>query len=190
MGEENAGAENIWIIDPLDGTLNFSKGIPLYCILIAHVNKGVVDRGVIYDPVHGDMLSAKKGMGAFLNGKRIYCSEPQLISSSVGVVNAESDKEHLSVYELLRRSSENNKCWLTNYLSLGISESFVASGKKDWIMSFRVGKVWDYAAGTIVMAEAGCKVTNLKGEPWSLQDDSLVAANPVLHKKLLNAIKV
>lgn len=191
MGEDNPNAESIWIIDPLDGTLNFSKGIPIYCILIAHANKGVVDCGVICDPVHDEMYFASKGKGAFLNGVKILCSEADSIEESVGCIGGTINNVNLDILNKFRKSTENSLIRLTSLYSIGICTAQVSSGKKDWYLSASgSGSVWDYAAGTVILAESGCRVTNIRGEQWKLFDKGLLAANPKLHKKLLDAIKM
>ena len=83
-GESNIEAEHVWIIDPLDGTLNFSKSIPAYTVLIARARKGVVELAVIYDPIHDELCFAERGEGAYLNGVRIECSQMKNLNETVG----------------------------------------------------------------------------------------------------------
>lgn len=187
-GEFNIDAESVWIIDPLDGTLNFSKGIPLYCVLIAHSKNGVIDCGVIYDPVHDDLLFASKGKGAYLNGEKILCSETESLELSVGCANSSGTKRNIDLLGKLSASTEKQKIYFTSLFSIGICAAQVASGKRDWFISLGAS-VWDYAAGSIILEESGCIVTNIHGEIWKTSDKSMIAANPVLHGKILDVIK-
>lgn len=188
-GKHNPSASSAWIIDPLDGTLNFSKGIPIYCVLIAHSYKGSIDAGVIYDPVHDDLYFASEGKGAYLNGKKIKCSEPDSLSETVGCVNSTGTEKSINILSQIRKRSEKELIHFSSLLSIGIHAAHVASGERDWFLSPGNASVWDYAACSIILSESGCTLTNIKGEPWKLSDDNMLAANPVLHRKLLTAIK-
>lgn len=190
-GGHKSDAQSLWIIDPLDGTLNFSKGIPLYCVLIAHTENGVVDYGVIYDPVHDELLFAQHGKGAFLNGVKIICSTTDSLENSIGCVSNTGSEKCLKLLAKIRSNVGNKILYISSLLSIGINSAQAAAGRKDWFMSPGDGSVWDYAAGSVILSEAGCTVTDIKGKPWKIGDDSLslLAANPVLHEKLLDVIR-
>lgn len=184
----NPNSESRWIIDPLDGTLNFSKGIAVYCILIAHAFNNKIDHGVIYDPIHDDIYFGSFGKGAFLNNKKIKYSGKTSIDDTVGLINSRIDESSINVINKLHAKPLNNKITLMSINCLGLSAAQVAAGKRDWFISTGAGGDWDYAAGKIILEEAGCTVTNIYGKPWQLGNKTMIAANPALHKKLLNSI--
>jgi myo-inositol-1(or 4)-monophosphatase len=176
-------AGRVWIIDPLDGTLNFSKGISTYAILIAFAKKGEVKLAVVYDPVHDDMYFAKYGRGAYLNKIKITCSQEREVGATTGCASSYFDEKEARILNSIRRSTDRKYFYLTCLLSIGICAAQTASGKRDWLFSLK-GEIWDYAAPSLILKEAGCKVTNIKGKPWKLNDQTMLAANPTLHHKL------
>lgn len=186
--EYNLTAENIWIVDPLDGTLNFSKGIPIYCILIARAKAGKVNLAVIYDPIHDEMLFAKRGEGAYVNGQKISCSMGNSLEDTAGCVNSGYGKNKFEQLNKMIMSTPKNKIYVMSLFSLGMSAVQVATGRRDWYMTTG-GSLWDHAAPSLILEESGCKVTNIKGEPWTFSDETMLAANPVLHEKILTIIK-
>lgn len=185
----NPNVHSSWIIDPLDGTLNFSRGIPVYCILIAHATNNQIDYGVVFDPVHDDLYYAARNKGAYLNNKLIKTSPKKTIENTVGLINSRIDKSNLHVIKKLNSKPLINKITLMSINCLGLSAVQVAAGKRDWFISTGAGGDWDYAAGKIILEESGCKVTNIENRPWELGDKTMVSANPYLHKKLISAIK-
>jgi myo-inositol-1(or 4)-monophosphatase len=187
-GEHQSSAEYVWVIDPIDGTSNFAKGIPLYAVIIALIHKGKVELGVIYDPVHQNLYFAQRKAGAFLNGKRIKCSNQRTLANSFGDFSNRFSSDRIAVMKNIMRLSNNERVHARSFFSIAVSSFLVASGKEDWLYSAG-GYIWDYAAPNLILSEAGCKVTNLKGEKWKLTDNNVVAANPVLHKQLIKAFK-
>ncbi|MDE1940699.1 MAG: inositol monophosphatase [Patescibacteria group bacterium] len=187
-GEDNSEAERIWIIDPLDGTLNFSKGIPMYSVMIARARKGIVELAAIYDPVHDDLYMAEKGKGAYLNGERAHCSEATELHASVGGFNVSYRQRNVEVLKKLLAASPQEKIYSVAYYAIGTIAAHVSAGKRDWMLSYGA-QVWDYAAPSLLLAESGCKVTTDDGQEWTLKDKVMLAANPKLHAKLLKALK-
>lgn len=188
QGEYNSSAENVWIADPLDGTLNFSKGIPIYCILIARASAGKVNLAVIYDPIHDEMLFSKKGEGAYANGKKISCSMADSVENTAGCANSGFDEKRVDILSKLVNSTPKKKIYVMSLFCQGMSALQVATGRRDWHIT-TAGSLWDHAAPSLILEESGCKVTNIKGEPWSFSDSTMLAANPVLHEKILAVIK-
>jgi myo-inositol-1(or 4)-monophosphatase len=186
-GEHQANAKYIWTVDPVDGTLNFSRGIADYGVLISLIVKGKLELAVIYQPVYKDLYFAKKNHGAYLNGKKIKCSNIKLIENSFGMISSVFDKNRVKVIEKIIKVSPSQKFHARTTSSIAISAGFLASGKLDWYASSG-GKLWDYAPVILMLQEAGCKATNLQGTAWQLTDRSIIAANPVLHKKLNKAL--
>jgi myo-inositol-1(or 4)-monophosphatase len=186
-GEENINAKYVWIIDPIDGTLNFSRGIPLYMVMIALMVDNVVTMSVLYDPVHKELYFARKNKGAFLNGKRIHCSSEKTLKDTVGSMNSRLDEVLVKRVTKFINKLPDRKLRARGLFSMGIIAAYQSTGRQDWIVT-QGGKFWDYAPTVLILQESGCKVTDLMGQPWQRASDSLVVANPILHKQLIKAL--
>ncbi|HYD03743.1 MAG TPA: inositol monophosphatase [Alphaproteobacteria bacterium] len=186
-GEHVVGKGYTWVIDPLDGTKNFSLTTPLFGVFIALVYNGEVIVGGCYLPVMKELFYAQKGIGLTLNGKRVYCSN--------------EDLEHSYGAGSIKWSTVNSKLWIkfANYAnketfyiaalgSAALSASYTACGRRDWYVSSAKGGVWDFAVSALMLKEAGCKISKLDGSEWKFGDVEMVAANPVLHRKLISII--
>ena len=188
LGEEKTKAEFIWIIDPLDGTRNFATQTPIWCTMVALLKRKQIILSAVYDPIHNEFFYAKKGKGAYLNNKRIRCSRKKDLNYSYGDItvfnNAKVNKLRRPLLELSKKISFHT----SSTGSFGISSTTVASGRRDWMVRGVGPKIWDFAPNTLILAESGCKVTNLKGAPWQISHKDMLAANPVLHKKLLKVV--
>ena len=183
-GEYQSGAEYCWIIDPLDGTRNFLTRTPMFAVMIGLARNGKIELATIYNPCTDELFFAKKGKGVFLNEKRVYCSQQKTWKNSWGIVSVNmSGKNPINLLKLLKYSKKE-KFWISAFGSAGVSVMYQADGRRDWRAS-RGGGLWDYAAASLILMEAGCKVTNFKGEPWSIKDREILSANKYLHAKLL-----
>lgn len=177
-------AEYIWYIDPLDGTRNFASNVPLFGINMGLARNSKLILGAIYLPSTKEFCFAKKNCGVYLNDKRIRCSNQSEWELSYGIVSTHSYKlKYKKFFSGLAKIS-SGKAWINAIASPAVSAVFMADGRRDWYAS-RGNKVWDYAAPSIIMQEAGCVVTNPKGSPWKLGDDSIVVANKSLHPEFL-----
>ena len=178
------GAEYCWIIDPLDGTRNFLTRTPMFAVMIGLARNGKMELATIYNPCTDELFFAKKGSGTFLNDKKVSCSEHKTWKNSWGLASVNmTEKNAANLYKLLKYS-EKEKFWMSALGSAGVSVMYQADGRRDWRAS-QGGGLWDYAAASLILTEAGCKVTNFKGEPWSLKDREILSANKYLHSKLL-----
>jgi myo-inositol-1(or 4)-monophosphatase len=183
-------SEYVWIVDPLDGSLNFVAKIPFFCTMLAFAKGNDVLLAAIYDPIHGDLCFAKKGGGAFLNNKRIHCSYTKHWRQSLGVGTGMMDpkKSAPQAMQLLMASALRTPFVMSIFGSIGISMMSVASGERDWAFSLS-GGLWDYAPVSLILQEAGCLVSNRQGNPWKLGDQGMIAGNQHLQPKLLRLIK-
>ena len=189
-GKEKDGAEHVWIIDPIDGTLNYSKGIPFYAVLIARKTNGLTDLACVYDPVHNEMYFAKRGAGAYLNGKRIHCSTQWTVDNSCGLVSDRLTPSKINLLTRFYQKAPDARIHMGSIHCAGISGVYVADGRKDWNITTGHGHVWDYAAPFLIAEEAGCKVTDFSGKPWNFRDGTqIVIANPILHTQLLEVVR-
>ncbi len=185
-GESNTSAEYIWIIDPLDGTLNFSKGIPAYTVLIARARAGIIELAVIYDPIHDELCFAKKGEGTYLNGNKIICSQMKSLDDTVGCSSGTLRLKDMSRLENMINATSTSKISSTSFYGIGTNALYVATGRRDWYL-VTGGALWDHVAPSLILEESGCKISTTEGKPWTFADKTMLAANPTLHAFILNA---
>ena len=185
-GEFNKDAEYVWIIDPIDGTLNFSNSIPMFGVMICLTRKGNVILSAVNLPATGELFFAKAGKGAYVNGKRIRCSQLKSLHNSSGcstVATGKNGKREERFVKNILKLGARQEIHLGSFGSCA-NECYVAAGRKDWTVSL-AGKIWDFAPTYLILKEAGCKVTDTRGRPWKLGINEMVAANPTLHKEVL-----
>lgn len=187
LGYYNVNKDFVWIVDPIDGTINFAKGIPLFVVLIALAKKGKIILSSIYDPVHKELFFAKKDRGSFLNNKKIKCSNHKFITQSIGMLSDRVNTQKIKILSELNKLNKGENFSINMFSSIGVSAVCVASGRSDWAISVG-GKVWDYAAPALLAEEAGCKVTNCQGRPWGLNDRNIIMSNKNLYPTLLNIV--
>jgi len=191
VAEEGGGHESAseyrWFIDPLDGTTNFAHSFPMFCISMGLERAGELVAGVVYDPIRGELFTAERGAGAFLNHHRIHVSGTPRVSDSLASTGFPSRKRHHNInihfyYQLAMASHGVRRTG-----SAALDLAFVAAGRLDFFWEFGL-KPWDMAAGVLLVAEAGGRVTDMKGTPLSVTaSDHLLADNATLHKEILAA---
>lgn len=189
---ETAGdaADYQWIIDPIDGTRNFIHGFPYFCISIAVKYKNKIEHGVIYDPVHQELFTATRGKGAHLNDRRIRVSpRKHLEDCLLGTGFAYKHSGESSHIPSLILQSFLPTCGdIRRAGAAALDLAYVACGRLDgfWEMGLRV---WDVAAGVLLIKEAGGIVCDLQGGEDYLKNGNVVAANPIIIRQLLKLIK-
>ena len=186
-GEDIKKSQYCWIIDPLDGTLNFASGVPLFGTMIGLAHKGKVMLGAIYFPLTKELLFAKNGQGAYLNGKRITCSVQKKWEESYGILNSLLSKNETYASKLFKHNTEKH-CYVGSYGSAAINALYVSTGRRDWVY-FNNSKIWDKVAPSIIFKEAGCKVSTIDGAPWNVKDGDMLVSNKYLHSKFLSVIQ-
>jgi fructose-1,6-bisphosphatase/inositol monophosphatase family enzyme len=186
--DENINNEYVWIIDPIDGTLNYSRGIPLYGVFIALAKNKEIIMGASYLPAFKELYFAQKGKGAFLNGRRVKCGNTKTIVESYGMIGSVWRKGRDKLTNNILSLIGDKTAWIGSLGSAAVNAGHVSCGKKDWTI-MRGGGIWDYAAAVILLREAGCKVTKYDGSEWKFGDKEIVAANPILHKEVLRITK-
>lgn len=191
LGEEGYGDQIegksgvIWIIDPIDGTTNFIHQQANFAISIGIYENGVGKLGLIYDVERNNLYTARQGEGAYLNEKKLPRLENVTLSEAVVGVNAtwagpNRRINHENVQQIIRKSRGTR-----SYGSAAIELAYVASGKLDAYMTLRLSP-WDFAAGLILLKEVGGIVSRTDGEPVKLlEQNSILAAKPGLHKEIL-----
>jgi myo-inositol-1(or 4)-monophosphatase len=173
-----------WIIDPIDGTVNFANGIPLCCVSIGLEYKGEMFMGAVYNPIIDEFYFAEKNKGATLNGSRISVSHKTEVSVSclvTGFPYTYLDKPNgpLQVFsKLIKKGIPVRRLG-----SAAIDLCWVAAGRFDGFYEHEL-HAWDSAAGFLIVEEAGGKVTNLKGEIYSPFHHGIIATNGKIHDEL------
>ena len=177
-----------WIIDPLDGTTNFIHGFPVYCVSIALAFKGKVEQAVIYDPSRNDLFTSTRGRGAFMNDRRIRVSkrtrlEQCLISTGFPFRPGDNFKQYLlMMQELMPRTAG-----LRRPGSAALDLAYVAAGFADGF--FETGlSIWDVAAGSLLVTEAGGLVGNFTGEADFMEQRECLAGNPRIYGQLVSIL--
>lgn len=182
------GSEYRWVIDPLDGTVNFAHNIPIFCVSIAMEYKGEVQFGFIFNPITNELFTAQKGKGSYFNNKKINVSNTSDFEKSFLVTGFPYN---------INENPDNCLQHFTDIISYGmpirrlgsaaIDLAYVACGRFDafWEVSLNP---WDVAAGLIIVQEAGGKVTNYQGDDFTLKDKSLIASNNIIHNELIKVV--
>ena len=188
IGEVKMDSSYKWIIDPIDGTVNFANGIPLCCVSIGVEKDGEMIMGAVYNPLMNEFFFAEKNAGAFLNEKKIHVStQNQVLHSCLvtGFPYTYLDMENgpLDVFARLVRKGIP----VRRLGSAAIDLCWVAAGRFDGYYEHKLN-AWDSAAGFLLVEEAGGKVTDFKGNQYSPYQPHLVATNGLIHDELLKWI--
>ncbi len=174
-----------WIIDPLDGTHNFIRGIQTFGTSIALAKEGKVILGVLYIPSTDEMYTAIKGGGARLNNRVISVSSKKLTESTI-IYDSGFRRGEKSMLRSLGKVAKN----VFNVRMSGCTVrglSYIAEGKIDAEIEY-TDRVWDFAAGAIIVEEAGGRATEHNGRKWTLKTTHYLVSNKVIHNQLLNLI--
>ncbi|HSV78458.1 MAG TPA: inositol monophosphatase family protein [Ramlibacter sp.] len=184
-----AGADHVWLIDPLDGTTNFIHGFPVYCVSIALLVKGRVEQAVIYDPTRNDLFTATRGRGAYLNERRIRVSKrTQLKDSLVSTGFPFRPGDNFNVYLRMMADVMQRTAGLRRPGAAALDLAYVAAGYTEGF--FETGlSPWDVAAGSLLVTEAGGLIGNFTGEADFLEQRECVAGNPKIYGQLVAILK-
>ena len=187
VAEEGGGHENVsgfrWYVDPLDGTTNFAHGYPCFAVSIGLAEKDELLVGVVFNPVSGELFSAVKGEGAFLNQKAIHVSAIETLSTSLLATGFPSHK---------RTQNPNiHYYWDFTLRSHGVRRDgsaaldlcSVACGRFDGFWEFGL-KPWDTAAGVLIVREAGGMISDFAGRPYRLGGPEVLASNGRIHSEM------
>ncbi|WP_066371889.1 inositol monophosphatase family protein [Neobacillus fumarioli] len=192
MGEEGLGdqLENldgiVWLIDPIDGTMNFVHQQRNFAISLGVYENGVGKIGLVYDVVHDELYHAIKGHGAFLNDKKIPALHNREVKDSIIALNATWVMENRSIDHHLLIPLARDARGTRSYGSAALELVYIAAGRMDAYISLRLSP-WDVAGGAVIVEELGGIVTNLRGEKLDyLSKDSLLVARPGLHQTILH----
>ena len=179
-GGENKGANKdyVWIIDPLDGTNNFVRGIPHFAVSIALQYKGKTEVAVVYDPIRDELFSALRGKGAKFNDFRMRVSKGNELSETIIATGFPfKAKQHTETYMNIFGELFTQCADLRRAGSAALDLAYVAAGRVDGF--FEIGlKPWDIAAGDLLVREAGGTVTDFTGNPEYMTSGNIIAGSP------------
>lgn len=186
---EGSDSDYQWIIDPLDGTTNFVKGIPHFAVSIALKVKGKLDQAVIFDPIRGELFTASRGKGATLNGFRIRVKQNKELTGAILATGFPfKDKQHMNAYMNMFQALFQKTSDMRRAGSAALDLAYVAAGRVDGF--FEIGlKPWDTAAGELLVIEAGGLVTGFTGGHNHSNSGNIVATSSRLLKEILKDIR-
>lgn len=187
-GESGRG-ELVWYVDPLDGTVNYAHGVPVFCVSIACAWNGQVQLGAVYDPMRDEMFAAERGQGARLNGRVIRVSKATELQKALLVTGFPYDTwtaldNNLKHFGKFARLTQG----VRRLGSAALDACYVAAGRLDgfWELSLRA---WDVAAGALLAEEAGARVSTIKGEAdYMTPPHSILACAPGIYDQMLDIL--
>ena len=178
-----------WLVDPLDGTTNYSHGFPIFCISIALLYKEEIILGLVYEPLLKEMFVAEKKKGAFLNRKRITVSKTEKLDRSLLATGFPYD---------IRTSPFNNLDHFGNFAvsaqavrragAAALDLAYTAAGRFDGFWEFKLNP-WDVAAGILLVEEAGGKVTDFQEKNYDIYRGEMLASNGRIHSQMAQILK-
>ena len=186
---ESGDGDLVWYIDPLDGTVNYAHGVPMFCVSIACAWGGQTRLGVVYDPMRDEMFAAERGHGARLNGRVLKVSSATELQKSLLVTGFPYDTwtakpNNFEFFGRLARMTQG----VRRLGSAALDACYVAAGRFDgfWELSLRA---WDIAAGALMAEEAGARVTTVKGEAdYMIPPHSVIASTPGIYDQMLDVL--
>ena len=187
INKENT--KNRWIIDPIDGTMNFLNGISHFAISIAYEEENEIKCGVIFDPIKNEMFYAEKGNGAFLNNSRIRVSKKNKLKNSLLVTGGPngSSKKRNAIFEEFIEVSNNVNAPIRKFGSAALDIANVACGRFDGYWQWELN-YWDIAAGIIILKEAGGFIDVIKYDEGLPIKRNIIATNSMIHEELSNLV--
>lgn len=192
LGEESGshkGNDFQWVIDPLDGTTNYLHGQPQFSISIALKYRGQLEHGVIYDPLREEMFSATKGSGAFVNDRRIRVTQRKgLEGALIGTGFPYRDHSQLDAYLGMFKDMIKDTAGLRRPGSAALDFAYVAAGRLDGFWELGLSE-WDFAAGALLVKEAGGTVTDISGGSRFLESGNVIAGGLKTHAAMLKLIQ-
>ena len=193
LAEEGTGQEDSsvlrWIVDPLDGTTNYTHGYPCYSVSLALEHQGRIDLGVVYDPLRDELYEARRGDGARLNGRRIHVSATGGLTDSLLATGFPYD---------IRTSPDNNLDYFARFAlqaqgirrdgSAALDLCYLAAGRFDGFWEMKLSP-WDVAAGALIVSEAGGRLSNFTGGPFRIDGAQVIASNGRIHEQMIAVLQ-
>lgn len=196
LGEEgglqgNTDSDYQWIIDPIDGTTNFVRGIPHFAISIACLHKGQLLHGVVLDPIRREEFTASRGKGAQLNGRRMRVSSRKSLDGALigtGIPFKSRSEAHIPAYTRSLEAVAKQTAGIRRAGAASLDLAYVAAGRMDAFWEIGLSQ-WDIAAGVLLIRESGGLISDFAGGNDFLDSGNIVAGNPKCFKGLLQTVQ-
>ena len=188
VSEEGGGqripSNHCWYVDPLDGTTNFAHKFPVFCVTLGLAYRDEIIAGVVYDPVRDEMFTAEKGSGAFLNGQRLNVSKTAKLAASLLATGFPpfDYNHHLNLQLFFQFTLKSHGIRRPGSAALDLCS--VAAGRFEAFWELKLNS-WDKAAGSLLITEAGGRVTDLAGGPMKIEPAEIFASNGLIHDEML-----
>jgi myo-inositol-1(or 4)-monophosphatase len=178
-----------WIIDPLDGTTNYAHGYPCFCVSIGLEHDGRMEVGVVYDPLRDELFTAERGAGASLNGRRIQVSSTDKLAGALLCTGFPYDVRERSEFARHFANFIMNAQGVRRDGAAALDLAYVACGRFDGFWEEGL-KPWDVAAGSLIVEEAGGRVTKYDGGPLNIYTPPILASNGSLHEQMMRVLSI
>jgi myo-inositol-1(or 4)-monophosphatase len=188
VGEEGGGqkteSDYCWYVDPLDGTTNFAHGFPVFCVTLGLAYRGEVVAGVVYDPTREELFTAERGAGAFLNGRRIHVSKTDKLAESLLATGFPpfASNHDLNIQFYFRFTLLSHGIRRAGSAALDLCS--VAAGRFEGFWELKLNP-WDKAAGSLLVEEAGGRVSDVTGGSFRLLAEEIFVSNGLIHDQML-----
>jgi myo-inositol-1(or 4)-monophosphatase len=178
-----------WIIDPLDGTTNYTHSYPVYCVSIAVEYKGEIVAGVVYDPNFDELFSAEKGSGAYMNGKKLKVTSVDSLERALLATGFPYDIRY-NPFNCIQHFNEFliSAQAIRRLGSAALDICYVAAGRMDGFWEVNLHP-WDTAAAVLITTEAGGKVSDFKGGKYSIYQKNILLSNGLIHEQMIEVLK-
>lgn len=183
-GNHRASSDYCWYVDPLDGTTNYAHGFPMYCVTLGLAYRDEVIAGVVYDPTRNDLYAAERGAGAYLNNQRIHVSRTEKLAESLVATGFPpfATNHDLNIEFYFRFTGLSHGIRRAGSAALDLC--CVAMGRFEGFWELKLNP-WDKAAGTLMVTEAGGRVSDVRGGTFNLLGDDVFASNGLVHNEML-----
>nr|WP_313777887.1 inositol monophosphatase family protein [Thiorhodovibrio frisius] len=186
---QHSGNDFEWVIDPLDGTTNYLHGFPQFAVSIGLRHRGLMQQAVVYDPLHEELFTASRGGGALLNDRRLRVSNRRdLRGALLGTGVPFKDQDELALFLETLRVMIPETAGVRRPGSAALDFAYVAAGRLDGFWEFGLSP-WDFAAGALLVLEAGGTVTDMAGGDRFFETGNVVAGNLRIHQDILERLK-
>ncbi len=184
----HAGNEYQWIIDPLDGTTNYLHGLPQFSVSIALQHRDELISAVVFDPVRDEMFTASRGNGALLNDRRLRVSQQRTLKGAlIGTGIPFRDQRYVDSYLAMMRAMITDTAGIRRPGSAALDFAWVAAGRMDGFWELGLS-AWDFAAGTLIVREAGGVVSDIRGGSRHLESGNVIAGNLKVHTEMVRRL--
>ena len=178
-----------WVIDPLDGTTNYLHGFPQFAVSIALRHRGRLEAGVVYDPLKDEMFTAEQGSGALLNDRRIRVTEQRGVKGALlGTGIPFRDQQHMDAYLGMLKALTADSAGVRRAGSAALDFAYVAAGRLDGFWEIGLSP-WDFAAGALLVQEAGGVVSDLSGGSRHMDTGNVICGSLHVQREIAQRIK-